>query len=747
MEKPPRDDTRKEVMELAMELEKGELTKESKKEIENKIVQIIKLIRNNGPDKKGKLPPLDDPKKRSELVSLVEDVQKQYQTLYLKYANLRGVTVKKARVRRRKPGPAPTSASDSEYYSPMEVAREKKFSTTTNMEGTQQENDDDEHLNEVPTPLVKVEQASHVKELEGQLIANKFEMESLSKDKREMESLLEERVSEVKELQSRIIELNSRPSAGGGEVDTDDETSLISKRMMDSDEKYTSRIEELETEVNSLQVEVASLHNMKQDLELKLEEKVSEVRQYEERNTLLSSNISEVEQILETKAHERDSTLKEMRDNGDEMRSRIEYLISKVAMLETDVEYATTKKNDIEAQMEVEAAEAQQLKDINEELHVRILDLESTLKETSTLVRKFKNNESKLTKRIEEMATQVTQMNDRTSELEQLLSEREGHVSRLQQELDSYSMNEKPQRENTLKEYDQDSSSSSATLKPIRHLSMDSAKVKSSSESSSTKVSNQTIERKMEELAEQYQMRMEGHIRLLRQRVKVAEQIHNETKDHYKEIKEELEHENKELHNKVVAFEDALRRMKETLIEPGGSLLTGLDVLIRKLDESKHPLSRVSKVSDELQMARNWMAGKKGEIKHLKENVEDLTMQLGDKEGKVLELEARLTMALTLASEEEEEIVGLELKVKGLEKELKGKEEVIMGFGEEKKEAIRQLSFVLPVGKVKPIYLLHSTVHTRFCFNLVASSFSSANPRLIHLKIGDKQVPIAKTPE
>ncbi|CAL1373541.1 unnamed protein product [Linum trigynum] len=97
------------------------------------------------------------------------------------------------------------------------------------MNRTQEQNDDheseesmDQYTNEVPT-LVKVqdslygnERGAQVKELEGQLIANKFEMETLRKGNREMEGLLAEKVNEVnkvekrnQELQERIIELES----------------------------------------------------------------------------------------------------------------------------------------------------------------------------------------------------------------------------------------------------------------------------------------------------------------------------------------------------------------------------------------------------------------------------------------------------------------------------------------------------------------------------------------------------------
>ncbi|CAI0441598.1 unnamed protein product, partial [Linum tenue] len=730
-------DTR-EVMELAMESDKGQLTKDSKKEIEHKIGQILKLIRNNGPDKKGKLPPPDDSKKKSELVTLVEDVHKQYQSLYSKYANLRGVTAKKARVRKKRAGSGSTSASDSEYYSPVEAPRERRATKATNMSRTGEQSDDQEHLDdsesaeqhtEEPPNLVKVQDnhdgeggGAQVKELEGQLIANKFEMETLRKGKREMERLLAEKASEVEkrnqELQARVVELESQqyPTT---KID-DEEAPLTLQHMKDSEETFSFRIGVLTSEVSSLQMELASLHNIKKDLEAKLEEKAIEVAQFGEKNTKLNTRVSELEEILEKKADE-SRQMHEMQNHLNVIQQELDLAGHQKVELELQLDAKSKELTDSSIQMQTLRDELTAKSTVEEEL--RKMDYLS--KKQGLELQALRNEKSKLEEDMRKQtqeSTQLRESNDKMNatihELEQVISTKEGdigvlqnkindmdneasmeianlkeQITSVQQELET-SLSEKShlevQKERILKEREDvlKKINEEPTLKPIRHLSMESPKVKPVE---SAKLITQTIERKVEELAEQYQMSMENHIRLLRQRVKVAEQIHNETKDSYKQIKEELQNENKELQDKVVAFQDALRKMKGTLIEPGGSLLTGLDVLIRKLDESKHPLNKMSRISDELQLARNWMAGKKGEIKQLKDNMDDLTLQLSDKEGKVLELEARLTMAMTLASEEEKEIDALESKVRALEQELREKEEAITNFAEEKKEAIRQL--------------------------------------------------------
>ncbi|KAF2297926.1 hypothetical protein GH714_005530 [Hevea brasiliensis] len=158
----------------------------------------------------------------------------------------------------------------------------------------------------------------------------------------------------------------------------------------------------------------------------------------------------------------------------------------------------------------------------------------------------------------------------------------------------------------------------------------------------STKLSHQVIERKIDELAEKFHMKMENHIRLLFQRIRVAEQIHAETKDAYKKMLEKLERENTELNGKKAIYEAELMKMREILLSPESNILKGLDLMIRKIDEENgNFLNRISRISKELQRAKDWITGKNEEIKKLKYNVESLTSQLDEKEEEEFLLKRR----------------------------------------------------------------------------------------------------------
>ncbi|KAJ1405941.1 hypothetical protein SESBI_25387 [Sesbania bispinosa] len=118
-----------------------------------------------------------------------------------------------------------------------------------------------------------------------------------------------------------------------------------------------------------------------------------------------------------------------------------------------------------------------------------------------------------------------------------------------------------------------------------------------------------TTERKMEELVEEFRKKMEDNIRLLHQRIHVAEQLNNENKNSCK-----------------------MTRQRETFIPyPNGlelAILEGLDIAVGK----------------------DWVKKRNEEMKQLKENVDFLKGLLNEKEEqesllreKVWELEATLS--------------------------------------------------------------------------------------------------------
>jgi myosin protein heavy chain len=86
----------------------------------------------------------------------------------------------------------------------------------------------------------------------------------------------------------------------------------------------------------------------------------------------------------------------------------------------------------------------------------------------------------------------------------------------------------------------------------------------------------------MEELTENFNMKMENHIQILYQRILVSEQIHAETKDGYKKMKERLDQENIELNDKASAFEAELRKIREMLLEPVEDAFSGAEAVLKK---------------------------------------------------------------------------------------------------------------------------------------------------------------------
>jgi myosin protein heavy chain len=141
----------------------------------------------------------------------------------------------------------------------------------------------------------------------------------------------------------------------------------------------------------------------------------------------------------------------------------------------------------------------------------------------------------------------------------------------------------------------------------------------------------------MEELTENFNMKMENHIQILYQRNLVSEQIHAETKDGYKKMKERLDQENIELNDKASAFEAELRKIREMLLEPVEDAFSGAEAVLKKPNEDNENLSDpISRISNELQFAKRWITVTKDDIKKLKHNVDGLKLQLKGKEEKEL---------------------------------------------------------------------------------------------------------------
>uniref|UniRef100_A0A2C9WJ96 NAB domain-containing protein n=1 Tax=Manihot esculenta TaxID=3983 RepID=A0A2C9WJ96_MANES len=721
-----------------------DITKENKREIDNKVSRILKLIKSSGQDKKEKSS--EESRKRSELIGLVQDFHKQYQSLYAQYDDVRGEAGKRTRGRKEKEkqnekqnsSTAPSSDSE-EYYSSDDIEngdfrhRHSRASSDVELETAKY---DATGLRPILTPpglakesfnlrymgplgksprtrkrelsnLVKAlelhgnQATAKVKDLEEQQNGLRIELESLRSLKTGLEKKLEEKEMEAKQFGETNVQLHSRVSEL--ELISEDkgnEISAMTVRMEENESKLTSRIKVLMTEVDNLKLEMETLSAEKAELEERSKNGESDpAKILQQESESLHREKTELQLQLDIKT-------KEITEN----LNLIETLKEEIARKDVSEQGLLKEKEGLALQIEDLKLEVYSLHEQNNELEARISEMEENLtnkeQELSTVQKKCEDKEN-------EASTQIMSLK---AKLDSLLSEKrhlEAQNERIKQDCEHSQMqveNEILNLTNKIQEQQKTLTEKVNIIKKLtgeqrltKHVSPHSQKLLSESHKlrsmDSAKISNQVLERKIDEMAEKFNMKMENHIRLLFQRIRVAEQIHVETKDAYKKMLEKLEQENKELNEKKAAYEGDLMKMREMLFEPENNLLAGLDSMLKKIDEENgNFLNRISRMSKELQHAKDWITGKNHEIKKLKHNVETLTSQLDEKEEQEFLLKEKLAKEISSKRLEEDRLKvadKLERRVEDLEQKLQERDEILSTLGEEKIEAIRQLCVLI----------------------------------------------------
>ncbi|XP_002509928.2 COP1-interactive protein 1 [Ricinus communis] len=736
-----------------------EQMKENKQEIETKVARILKLIKSNGQDKKGKLS--EDSMRISELIGLVHDFHKQYQFLYSQYDNLRGEIGKRARGRKEKENSSSTPTSDSEYYSSEDIEngvpinRHNKssdsikaeldtedFEASANLQymtafgkspkaeitRKDQKNKAQERKREFST-LVKVQEvhgsqaSAEIKELEGQLTMLRMELESLHSLKNGLEVQIEEKENEAKrlvetnaQLHTRISELELMSEEKGNKI------SAMTVQMKKVENNLTSRIQVLVTQVKDLQLETDYLRAELAEMEgSKRYKKSTQVKGLKDQFKIMQQELESLRREKTESQLQLDMKIKETNGN----LSQIEALKNEIASKNGQEQGMLKEKEGFLAQMDDLKLEVNSLHDQNNELEEMIRsknkEVDELREEKGGLQDKILELEKKLAEREDELSNKKYEHED--NEAYTQIVALKAQVNSLQQELDS-SVAEKRKLEEqnerlkqksaenlmqveneilnltskiedqqkTLKEKDDTIKKFSEESKLIKHHSLDSQKQPSNTDSpkyrsmsatdspkyrsmDSAKLNHNVFERKIDELAEKFQMKMENHIRLLSRRIRVAEQLHAETRESHKKVLEKLEQENKELHEKKAACEAEAKKMKDMLLESGSNMLTGLDIMMKKMDEENGKfLRRISRISNELQVAKNCLTGKKDEVEKLNYNMETEEESEGDRRNAASKLGR---------------------KVEDLEQKLKERDEGMSSLGEEKREAIRQLCVLI----------------------------------------------------
>ncbi|KAJ7945017.1 Myosin heavy chain-like protein [Quillaja saponaria] len=634
--------------------EKAEELKRAKTEIQSNVTRILKLVKNEDQSKRDGI--TKDSNNKSELVGFIEDFYKQYQSLYALYDHLTGEYKKVGLGRKGRSFSFSSSSSDSEYYSSEEI--DSTFGKWEN-------------------------------EYHKVLDTTKEDLETNNKEITYRNHRL---VSSGEENEVEVINKNLKIKA---DIREKEHSALVNVHELHGTQE-SDQITELEKQLTGLKTELESLQSQKGELDVQFESKATEAKQLGEQNICLNARIAELELEAKLLQNQKGEMEENMACKRNEALLQIKGLMNQLSGMQHDLDSLHKQKRQSEEQMERKTEEIfQNLMDI-ETLKDKLTETTATeqrmLEEKEGFLVKFKgmeqevdslcNQKNELEEQLRGKLCETNKLGEenrvlhaRNLELEKALTEREAELCALQREYDDLRLE-------------------------IDRVSRENKQAKGWLKKS--KYNLQVSERKMEELVENFRKKLEDSIRLLYQRVRVAEQLHVENKDSYRMTKDKYEENNRILEEKVATYEDEVIKMKD-ILETAFEVANGLELASEKLGEYKENfVNRLSIMLNEVQFAKDWIEGKNSEMKKLKDNVDCLTTLLDRKEeqefslrDKVWKLEAKVSKEGGEKLNLMKTVSQLERRVEKLKNNLKEKEEELSSLGEKKREAIRQLCFLI----------------------------------------------------
>lgn len=664
-------------------------------------------------------------------MGLIEDFYNQYQSLY---GRLTGEYVKAVPHRLERVQSVSSSGSESDYFSSEE------FDTNTELIDSKQRR---------RSSFAGALEALRTQALTEEHLTTQKEVESLNQQKRTLELQVKSQANEVKqlgtknaELHARVVELELMLKESKRMLkESRGAVSVLQAKLKKSEEQAISKVADLMARINKLEQEAKSLRTQKARMEEKIKrnrnESLSQKKDLTDQLNAMQQNLDsvcdknkELEAQLERESEKVSQQLvriENLEENLAETSSVEECLLkekecflARIKDLELEVESRHSKQHDLEQKLrdtrcEINrvAYEGKAVQDRNQELERAMAQREE---EIFALLREQESGASTkadiddLRLEFETLQEQKSKLKLQNEQSQKECSERLAKMENLNVKLET----QVADQEETIKKLTE-------TIDQI-HAENNQARIWSKKFRSY----QQFTERKMDELTEEFRRKMEDNIRILHQRIHVAEQLNNENKDSHKMTRQRYEQENKILGEKVASYEDEIRTLKASPEEVslnglGLEALNGLDFAAGKLEEHReYVLSLVSKMTSEVQFAKGWVKKRNGEMKQLKDKVDHLTVLLGDKEEqevllreKVWELEANVSKEGGQKLNLMREITQLERKVGKLEKNLKEKDEELVVLGEKKREAIRQLCFLIEFHRDRCVYLKDLMFKTR----------------------------------
>ncbi|XP_040989756.1 COP1-interactive protein 1-like [Juglans microcarpa x Juglans regia] len=692
--------------------ENNQQLKEAKTEIEDNVEKILKLIKDTDPEGDGIL----ENSKKEAVAQLIKNFHKHYQSLYARYDHLTGELRKEIHGKQGKESDSSSSSDSDSDYSPKDKGSqngqlESEFQKTSDGVGKELQM---AHL-EVADLKRKLTAMGEEKEaLNVEYHAALSKIQAADKIVADMKTEGERLDFEKTKLLTKNSELNKKLETAGkieAELSKERENLIVEKeavvRRIEEGEKITkglrTMVDQLKHEKVNLEQELEDVRrevvNIKQQLE-SAEQQVSDLghnlKASKEENKSLSLKISEVSNEiqqtqntiqeltgessqLKEKLCERETELSNLKDMSEvhenESSTRLKGFLGQITGLEQELALLQNQKRDMETQLENRAVEAKQLGEHNIELQAQISEMEmmSSKKEDEISYRKPENSE---------YIIQIENLKEEHEQLEGQLQECKLNLKVAEKKI-----------EETAEEFRLIIESKDQVIADLEQLAEDLRRdLELKEDEHSSLVENvRTIEVKH---------------RLSNQKLRVTEQLLIEreaafriTELRFQQEQRACEERIETLSGIITSNNEAHQRMIIEISEIVNGTMTGLETVIQKFEEDfKNYENCMLEISNELHIAKNWVAETNIEKEQLKKEVHNLVEQLQDIKDKEAAMRERVGKLEVKASEEEAEKENLSKAVNQLQKTvaelkntIKEKDDGMLGIGEEKREAIRQL--------------------------------------------------------
>ncbi|KAE8675709.1 Adenine nucleotide transporter 1 isoform 1 [Hibiscus syriacus] len=528
---------------------------------------------------------------------------------------------------------------------------------------------------------------------ENQVTELRYSLNATVEENKSLHSKLSEALNEVQQAQDKIQELMTGMSQSKDElVEKEREVSTLKELHETHVNQSSAQIKGLEGHVASLELELEMLQAASRDMAVQIENKANEAEHLGEQNIGLQSRISVLEMMSKKREEELLTLKKKLEDDQKlELESQIN---DQQRMLEEQGEAykkLTEECQQVECKENLEVAE-RKMQEMSEEF-------ESKSQMAADLKRMVEGLQRDLEAERDEKNDLVNQITDHQI----ILKEQEEAFNKLCEEY--------KQLEASFKD-----------CKAIIEVTEMKMQEMAGEHDKSVQCKDQTVadlEQTIEDLRRDLEMKVdelstftenvrtiEVKLRLSNQKLRVTEQLLTEKEESFRKAEAKFLEEQRMLEERITtlsgiiaANKEVYHRMITDISENVNNTLTGFEAVIQKLEEGyrkyEHCLEETSK---ELKIAKHWGQETKREKKQLINEVTNLIEQLKDQKEQGSTLRERVEKLQIKANKEEGEkenllktVKQLENKVEFLERAMKEKDQGILGLGEEKREAIRQL--------------------------------------------------------